>query len=130
MKVLFFRCCFSYSDKVPKGDKGQQAVEDLLLPKSFFVLDDQLPGSVAGLSNQQNSWCLEKKRLRSSSCCPGTGRVQRAEHAESGAARGPRTVPEELLFQGQCREPSPLKTTCSTGVHPAVPWLRDLLREP
>lgn len=34
----FFRCCFSSSGKVPKGDKGQQGVEGLLLPKSVSVL--------------------------------------------------------------------------------------------
>lgn len=127
----FFRCCFSSSGKVPKGDKGQQGVEGPSLSLfSGLSPDDQFPGFVAGLSNQQSPYCPEKYRLRAFSCCPGTGRAQGDERAQSGAARGPRTMPGELLFQWQCQEPSPLTAACSRGAHPAVLQLRGLLQEP
>ena len=64
-----------------------------------LVRGDQLPGSVQGLSNHQSLYF---------SCSPGTGKAQGSERVESGAARGPRTVPGELPFLGQWQEPAPL----------------------
>lgn len=125
-EAVLFTCWFS-SSKSQSGTRANRGLRGFTSPSPFLFLrlssGVQLPGSSAELSDQRSPYCPEKYRLSALSCCLGTSRAQGARLAEPGAAR---TMPGELLFEGQCQEP-PLMAACSRGAHPAVPCLKDLL---